>query len=127
VKFKRLVADPQYSSQGLRDVAVSVGTVQVIPYPGNQKTGVDDVLRVDRKFRTYRPQEFKRAYMKRVAVESVFSRLKNLAGLKEHNLRGLAKIAFHSQLCVIAMLLVAQAAVNMHRASKSRSIRYFAN
>jgi transposase len=127
VKFRKLVADPQYSSQGLRDAAASMGTVPVIPYTSNQKKGVKGVLRVDRKFRSHGPQELRRAYRKRVAVERVFSRLKNLAGLKEHNLRGLAKITFHSQLCVIAMLLVAQAAVNTHKNGKSRSIRYFAN
>jgi transposase len=127
VKFKWLVADAQYSLQGLRDATVRVGTVPVIPYPGNQKIGVGDVLRVDRKFRSHGPQELRRAYRKRVAVERVFSRLKNLVGLKEHNLRGLAKITFHSQLCIIAMLLVAEAAVNTHKTDKSRSIRYFAN
>ena len=127
VKFKRLVADAQYSSQGLRDVAVSMGTAPVIPYPSNQKIGVRGVLRVDRKFRTHGLQSLRRAYKKRVAVERVFSRLKNLAGLKEPSLRGLAKITFHSQLCVIAILLVAQAAVNTHKTGKSRSIRYFAN
>jgi transposase len=126
-KFKKLVADPQYSSQALRDAAVSMGTVPVIPYPSNQKIGERGVLRVDRKFRSHGPQQLRRAYRKRVAVERVFSRLKNLAGLKEHNLRGLAKITFHSQLCIIAMLLVAQAAINTHKTGKSRSIRYFAN
>ena len=127
MKFKRLVADAQYSSQGLREAAVSMGTVPVIPYPSNQKIGESEVLRVDRKFRSHGPQQLRRAYRKRVAVERVFSRLKNLAGLKEHNLRGLAKITFHSQLCIIAMLIVAQAAVNTHKTGKSRSIRYFAN
>ena len=96
VKFKRLVADPQYSSQGLRDAAISKGMVPVIPYPSNRKLGARGVLRVDRKFLTHGPQWLRRAYRKRVAKERVFSRLKNLAGLREHNLRGLAKITFHS-------------------------------
>jgi transposase len=104
-----------------------MGTVPVIPYSSNQKIGVGGILRVDRKFRTHRSKQLRRAYRKRVAVERVFSRLKNLVGLKEHNLRGLAKITFHSQLCVLAMLLTAQAAVNTRRICKSRSIRYFAN
>src|SRR3990170_4861263 len=39
VKFRKLVADPQYSSQGLRDAATSMETVPVIPYPRNQKKG----------------------------------------------------------------------------------------
>ena len=127
VKSKKLVADPQYSSQSLRDNAIREGTLPVVPYPRNQKVGVRGVLRVDRRFKSHGPQELRRAYKKRVAVERVFSRLKNLTGLTQHNLRGLAKITFHSQLCVIAMLLIAQAASNTHKIGKSRSIRYFAN
>jgi len=127
VKPKRLVADPQYSSQSLRDVALKQGTVPVIPYPRNQQKGVKGILRIDRKFKSHGPQELRRAYRKRVAVERVFSRLKNLAGLTLHNLRGLAKITFHAQLCLLIMLFTAQAAVNTHKPGRSRSIRYFAN
>jgi hypothetical protein len=127
VKPKRLLADPQYSSQSLRDVALKQGTVPVIPYPRNQQKNIKGILRIDRKFKSHGPQELRRAYRKRVAVERVFSRLKNLAGLKEHSLRGLAKITFHSQLCILIMLFTAQAAVNIHKPGKSRSIRYFAN
>ena len=127
VRPEYVMADPQYSSNSLREELLRNGAIPVIPYPRNQMKGVKGVLRVDRKFRSHGPQELRRAYKKRVAVERVFSRLKNLVGLKEHNLRGLAKLTFHSQLCVIAMLLVAQAAVNTHKNSKSRSIRYFAN
>ena len=127
VKPGKLLADSQYSAANLRENALAHGALLVIPYPRNQCKGVKGILRVDRKFRSHGPREFKYVYKKRVAVERVFSRLKNLAGLKQHNLRGLAKVTFHSQLCIIAMLLTAQAAVNAHRLSKSRSIRYFAN
>ena len=127
VKPRRLVADPQYSSQELRDAALKQGTVPVIPYPRNQMKGIKGILRVDRKFKSHGPQKLRRAYRKRVAVERVFSRLKNLAGLTQHNLRGLAKITFHSQLCILVMLLTAQAAVNTRKTGKCRSIRYFAN
>jgi IS5 family transposase len=127
VKPRRLLADPQYSSQSLRDAALRQGTVPVIPYPRNQMKGVKGVLRIDRKFKSHGPQQLRRAYRKRVAVERVFSRLKNLTSLTQHNLRGLAKITFHSQLCVLIMLFTAQAAANTHRLGKSRSIRYFAN
>ena len=127
IKPGRLLADPQYSASNLREAAIEQGAVPVIPYPKNQSKGVKGILRVDRKFRSHGPQELRRAYRKRVAVERVFSRLKNLAGLNQHNLRGLTKITFHSQLCVLTMLLTAQAAVNTHKLGKSRSIRYFAN
>jgi len=127
VKARRLVADPQYSSQSLREAALRQGTIPVIPYPRNQMKGVKGVFRIDRKFKSHGPQEFRRAYRKRVAVERVFSRLKNLTGLTQHNMRGLARITFHAQLSLLAMLFTAQAAVNTHKPSKARSIRYFAN
>jgi hypothetical protein len=127
VKPRRLVADPQYSSSSLREAALKQGTVPVIPYPRNQQKGVKSILRIDRKFKSHGPQELRRAYRKRVAVERVFSRLKNLAGLTQHNMRGLARITFHAQICLLTILLTAQAALNTHKPSKTRSIRYFAN
>jgi hypothetical protein len=125
VKPVKLLADSQYSASNLRETAKECGALPVIPYPKNQFKGVRGVLRIDRKFRSHGPQKFKTAYKKRVAVERVFSRLKNLASLTQHNLRGLARITFHSQLCVLIMLLTAQAAINSHKAIKSRSITYF--
>ncbi|MGD0646014.1 MAG: transposase [Candidatus Bathyarchaeia archaeon] len=127
VKPGKLLADAQYSAPNLRENALSHGALPVIPYPRNQCKGVKGILRVDRKFRSHGPQKFRRAYRKRVVVERVFSRLKNLASLSQHNLRGLAKVTFHSQLCIIIMLLTAQVAISTHKLSKSKSIRYFAN
>jgi transposase, IS5 family len=127
VKPKKLLADSQYSASNLRETASENGALPVIPYPKNQSKGVRGILRVDRKFRSHGPQVFKTAYKKRVAVERVFSRLKNLASLTQHNLRGLARVTFHSQLCILIMLLTAEAAINTHNKAKSRSIRYFAN
>jgi IS5 family transposase len=127
VKPGKLLADPQYSSQSLRDTALNHRTVPVIPYPRNQMKGAKGILRIDRKFKSHGPQQLRRAYKKRAAVERVFSRLKNLTALGQHNLRGLCKITFHAQLCVLVMLFTAEAAANIHKTNKSRSIRYFAN
>jgi transposase len=127
VKPRKLLADPQYSASNLRETASDCGVLPVIPYPRNQLKEVRGILRIDRKFRSHGAYRFKRAYKKRVAIERVFSRLKNLASLTQHNLRGLAKITFHCQICVLIMLLTAEAAVNTHHKNKSRSIRYFAN
>jgi IS5 family transposase len=127
VKPRKLLADSQYSAASLRDAALASGVMPVIPYPRNQLVGVRGILRIDKKFRSHGPQKFRTAYKKRVAVERVFSRLKNLASLTQHNLRGLAKITFHSQLCVLIMLMTAEAAVNTRNKTKLRSIRYFAN
>jgi transposase len=127
VKPKKLLADSQYSAGNLRETALESGALPVIPYPKNQAKGIRGVLRVDRKFRSHGPQKLKMAYRRRVAIERVFSRLKNLASLTQHSLRGLDKITFHSQLCILIMFLTAEAALNIHNKAKSRSIRYFAN
>lgn len=124
---RKVLADPQYSSASLREAALKEGALPIIPYPRNQMKGVKGILRVDRKFRTHGPSELRRAYRKRAAVERVFSRLKNLTGLTQHNLRGLTKITFHAQLCLLIMLFTAQAAINTNKPSKTRSIRHFAN
>lgn len=127
VKPRKLLADSQYSAASLRQTALGYGTLPVIPYPKNQCKGAKGILRVDRRFRCHGPREFKNAYKKRAAIERVFSRLKNLASLTHHSLRGLVKVTFHSQLCIIIMLLTAQAAINTNNNAKTRSIRYFAN
>jgi hypothetical protein len=114
VKPKKLLADSQYSAGNLRETALINGALPVIPYPKNQFKGVRGVLRVDRKFRSHGPQKLKVAYGKRVAIERVFSRLKNLTSLTQHSLRGLDKITFHSQLCILIMLLTAEADINTH-------------
>jgi hypothetical protein len=61
VRPKRLVADPQYSYQRLRETALEQGTVPVIPYPRNQQKGIKGILRVDRKFKSHGPQQLRRA------------------------------------------------------------------
>jgi transposase len=125
VKPRRLVADSQYSSQSLRDAALKQGVVPVIPYPRNQQKGVKGILRVDRKFKSHGPQQLRRTYRKRVAVERVFSRLKNLAGLTMHNLRGLAKITFHAHLCLLIMLLTVQAAIKHSQTKQVQKHKIF--
>lgn len=127
VNPKKLLADSQYSASNLRETASEYGALAVIPYPRNQSKGVRGILRIDRKFRSHGPEKFKTAYKKRVSVERVFSRLKNLASLNQHSFRGLARVTFHSQLCILIMLFTAEAALNTHNKAKSRSIRYFAN
>jgi IS5 family transposase len=127
VKPQKLLADSQYSASSLRETASEYGALAVIPYPRNQSKGVKGILRIDRKFRSHGPEKFKTAYKKRVAVERVFSRLKNLASLTQHSFRGLTRVTFHSQLCILIVLFTAEAALNTHNKAKFRSIRYFAN
>ena len=47
-KLRSVIADSQYSDNKIRMTAETV-----ISYPANQKRGVNDLLRVDKKFRTY--------------------------------------------------------------------------
>jgi hypothetical protein len=42
-----------------------------IPYPANQMKGVEGVLRVDKKFRTYGSEQQKMEYHKRPPIEAV--------------------------------------------------------
>jgi hypothetical protein len=119
--------DPVRAYAKLLFAFFSLHTVSHTPSWTRSSLSLAGILRIDRKFKSHGPQQLRRAYRKRVAVERVFSRLKNLAGLTQHNLRGLAKITFHAQLCLLIMLFTAQAAINTHRPSRSRSIRYFAS
>jgi hypothetical protein len=68
----------------------------------------------------------KRLYKKRSAIERVISRLKEQLSLKNHKLRGLINITLHIQLCIIGMLLNAQAAINANKPSKILSITHYA-
>ncbi len=66
-KLRSLIADSQYSDGKIRTAVDRA----VIPYPPNQKPGDRNVLRVDKKFRTYGPE-----YHKRPPIEAVNSFLK---------------------------------------------------
>ena len=52
-RFKRVIADSQYSDCKLRNAVDDT----VIPYRANQKRDVKGLLRVDRKFRVYGPED----------------------------------------------------------------------
>lgn len=61
----------------------------IISYPANQKCGVKNLLRVDKKFRTYGPPDQKRKYHKRPAIEAVYSFLKTQYSLAVNKVIGL--------------------------------------
>jgi len=71
-KLKSVIADSQYSDGKFRS---AVGEA-VIPYRSNQKRNVKGLLRTDKKFRTYGPEDDKREYHKRPRIEAVYSFLK---------------------------------------------------
>ncbi|MGA9387884.1 MAG: transposase [Candidatus Bathyarchaeia archaeon] len=66
-RLRSVIADSQYSDGKLRSAVEAA----VIPYPANQKRGVRDILRVDKKFRTYGPDDQKKEYHKRPHIEAV--------------------------------------------------------
>jgi transposase len=68
-KLRSVIADSQYSDTKIKMAAGRT----VIPYPANQKRGVKDVLRVDKKFRTYGPEDQRSEYLKRPPIEAMNS------------------------------------------------------
>ena len=96
----------------------------VIPYPANQKRGVKDVLRVDKKFRTYGPEDQKREYHKRPPIEAVNSFLKTQY-MAMNKVRGLQNVATHALFSILCLVLNREAAENLGRSDKAVSPTYF--
>ena len=85
-RLRSVIADSQYSHSKLRNAVDET----VIPYPANQKRGVRDILRVDKKFRTYGPEDQKREYHKR--PQAVYSFLKTQYSLANNKVRGIRRL-----------------------------------
>ncbi len=117
-KIRSLVADSQYSSRAVRELAESV-----IPYTANQAG--EGVLRVDRRFRTHGPAELVAEYHKRPLVESVFSWLKTQYGLTVNNVRRLGCVSVYAQLSLLCHVLVREAAEGLGRPEKAVSPTFF--
>jgi len=120
-KLRSIVADRQYSSRKIRN---AVGEA-VIPYPGNQKRGVKGLLRVDKKFRTYGPEDQKKKYRKRPIVEAAFSFLKTQYSLARNKVRGLKNVAVYAFYSILSLVLTREAAENIGRPDKAASPTYF--
>jgi len=121
VKLRSVVADSQYSDSKLRDAAGNA----VIPYPANQKKGMEGVLRVDKKFRTYGSEDQKKQYHKRPAVEAVNSFLKTQYGMANNKVRGLGRVAFYALCSIFCLVLNREAAQNIGKYEKAVSPTYF--
>jgi hypothetical protein len=94
----------------------------VIPYPANQRRGERGLLRVDKYFRTHGSSPERRVYRRRGSIERVNSRQEEHVCLNRHRVRGLTRIAAHTLICIIAMLLNAVAALRLNRLDKARSM-----
>jgi len=120
-KLRTLVADSQYSDGKIRTAVEKT----VIPYPANQKRGVKDLLRVDKKFRTYGPEDQKREYHKRPPIEAVNSFLKTQCGMVVNKVGGLKQVATYALFSILCLVLNREAAQNTGRKDKAVSPTYF--
>ena len=121
VKVRSVVADSQYSDSKLRG-AVEKAT---IPYPANHMKGVEGLLRVDRKFRTYGSDEQKLEYHKRPPIEAVNSFLKTQYSMANNKVRGLRQVAFYALCSILCLVLNREAAQNIGKHEKAVSPTYF--
>ena len=120
VRLRSLIADSQISSERVRALVERAA----IPYMSNQRCG-DDVLRVDRLFRTHGPEELVEEYRKRPAVEALFAYVKSQYGLTVNRVRGLVNVSVYALLSVLCCVLNREAAENMGRPDKALSPTFF--
>jgi transposase len=120
-KLRSVIADSQFSDGKLRDAVDAA----VIPYRANQKLGVKGLLRVDKNFRAYGPEEQKKEYHKRPHVEAVYSFLKTQYSLTVNKVRGLGNVATYALFSILCLILNREAAENFGRYDKAVSTTYF--
>jgi hypothetical protein len=120
-KLRSVIADSQYSDSKIREAVDET----VIPYPANQKRDVKGLLRVDKKFRTYGPEDQKREYHKRPHIEAVYSFLKTQYSLAINKVRGLRNVASYALYSILCLVLNREAAENIRRPDKAVSPTYF--
>jgi transposase len=120
-RLRSVIADSQYSDGKLR----SAVNAAVIPYPANQKRDVKDLLRVDKKFRTYGPEDQRREYHKRPHIEAVYSFLKTQYSLAINKVRGVRNVASYALYSLLCLVLNREAAENIRRSDKAVSPTYF--
>jgi transposase len=120
-RLRRVIADSQYSDSKLRNAVEEA----VIPYRANQKRDIEGLLRVDRKFRTFGPEDQKNEYHKRPHVEAVYSFLKTQYSMAINKVRGLTNVASYALFSVLCLVLNREAAQNFGRPDKAVSPTYF--
>jgi len=120
-KLSRVIADSQYSDCRLRNAVDEA----VIPYPANQKRDVKGLLRVDKMFRTYGPEDQRKEYHKRPRIEAVYSFLKTQYSLAANKVKGLGNVASYALYSLLCLVLNREAAENIRRPNKAVSPTYF--
>jgi hypothetical protein len=120
-KLKSVIADSQYSDGKLRDAV----NAAVIPYRSNQKCEVTGLLRVDKKFSTYGPEDQVKEYHKRPRIEAVYSFLKTQYSLTVNKVGGLGNVASYALFSILCLVLNREAAENTGRFDKAVSPTFF--
>jgi hypothetical protein len=80
---------------------------------------------VDKKFRTYGPEEQKRKYHKRPRIEAVYSFLKTQYSMATNKVRGLGNVACYALYSILCLVLNREAAETLGRPDKTVSPTYF--
>jgi hypothetical protein len=119
--LRSMIADSQYSDGKLRNATGQT----VIPYRANQKRDVKGLLRVDKKFRTYGPEDQKNEYHKRPHIEAVYSFLKTQYSMANNKVRGVKNVASYALYSLLCLVLNREAAENIRRPDKAVSPTYF--
>ncbi len=120
-RLRSVIADSQYSDGKIRNAVDDA----VIPYPANQKRDVEGLLRVDKKFRAYGPEDQKKECHKRPHIEAVYSFLKTQYNLAINKVRGIGNVASYALYSLLCLVLNREAAENIGRFDKAVSPTYF--
>ena len=120
-RLRSVIADSQYSDGKLRNAVDEA----VIPYRANQKRDVKGLLRVDKKFRAYGPEDQKKEYHKRPHIEAVYSFLKTQYSMAINKVRGVKNVASYALYSILCLVLNREAAENIRRPDKAVSPTYF--
>jgi len=119
-RLRSIIGDSQYSSEKMRGLVDAA----VIPFMANQRRG-ENVLRVDRKFRTHGPEDERAKYHMRPAVEAAYAFLKTQYGMAVNKVRGLGNVAVYALYSVLCHVLTREAAENIGRPDKAVSPTFF--
>jgi transposase len=124
IRFKVVLADAQYNSRKVREVAETYGAEPIIPVRRDSK--FEGALRIGRNFVVKGARRLVEVFRRRMSVERLFSRAKEWLMLDGLRVRGLRQVAIHAALSLTAMLAVALTAIRHRHPELVRSIKHFA-
>lgn len=122
--IKRFLGDKAYSSDAIRMVMAMDGVEGIIPYPSDQHKGEKGLLREDDEFRTHGPYQERIKYRKRMEIEHIWSRMDEMQ--RDHvYVRGIKKVQAQDLMKAFLLNLIWEAAHNIGKAKKARSVTFF--